>query len=128
MTEAEWLACKDPQEMFAQAEHSHRKSQRVFRLFCAGFWRWQVVHWVGSQLMPAANRDLLRERVDKLEEWAETGTPPKWRDPMIGFLNPRARIAARDTVGLGRQWADLKGGSAVPPVLCAFIRDIFGNP
>ena len=128
MTEAEWLACEDPEKLFAQAERTHRASQRVFRLFCAGFWRWQEKHWVGSGVMPPANRDLLRERVDSLEQWAETDVPPKFLDRMIGFFNPRARVAARGTVTLARQWVDLEGGAAVPHVLCSLVREVFGNP
>ena len=129
MTEAEWLECADAGKLFVQAERTHRASQRVFRLFCVAFWRWHERHWKNNRLMGAPNRELLRKRVDVLEQWAETGTPPKYIEPMIGFLNTRARVAARGTVELARQWVDVEwGGPEVPVILCSLIRDVFGNP
>jgi hypothetical protein len=121
MTEAEWLACGDPEELFAQAERTHRTSQRVFRLFCAAFWRWQETRLKGLTVA-----EVLRERVDKLEQWAETGVSPKGvrpnRAPNISFFNARARVSARLTVGFGRT------ATEASVILCTLIREVFGKP
>jgi hypothetical protein len=62
--------------LFAQAERTHRTSQRVFRLFTAGFWRWQE-----NRLKGTLDGETVRERVDKLEQWVETGVSPKGVQP-----------------------------------------------
>jgi hypothetical protein len=129
MTEAQWLACEDPEALLARAEQNGRTSQRVFRLFCAAFWGWHERHWKDNRVMGAANRELLRERVEKLEQWVETGVPPKFLERNVSFFNARARVAASDTARLGREWLPLEwGGPEVPVVICSLIRDVFGNP
>jgi hypothetical protein len=44
-------------------------------------------------------------------------------------MNPRARAAARGTVGLARQWLHVAyGGPDVPIIICSLLRDAFGSP
>jgi hypothetical protein len=129
MTEEEWLTCADADALFAQVNRTRRTSQRVFRLFCAAFWRWHANHCPTMPAMPSANRAALRKHVDQLELWAETGVPPKPLDRSKGFFEPRARVAAQGTVQLARQWVDVVwGGPDVPVIVCALIREVFGNP
>src|SRR5262245_32187846 len=129
MTEAEWLACEDAEKLFALVDHTRRTSQRVFRLFCAAFWGWHARHCPTTPLMPAANREPLVERVAQLELWADTGVPPHRLDRAFGHMNPRARVAARGTVALARQWLHVEGGGPdVPVIICSLLREAFGNP
>jgi hypothetical protein len=129
MTEAEWLACEDAEQLFALVDQTRRTSQRVFRLFCAAFWGWHARHCPTSPLTPAANRKALLERVAQLELWAETGVPPARLDRAFAGGNPRARIEALRTVGLARQWLQVEGGGPdVPVMICALLREAFGNP
>ncbi len=123
MTEAEWLKCKVPEALFAQAKRPRRTSQRVYRLFTAGFWRWQQ-----TRIKRIAHVQQMSERLDKLEQWAETGVPPPGvlpnREPVLSFFAPRARNAAENAVRLGTEWRE----KVVKSVLCDLIREVFGNP
>lgn len=123
MTEAQWLKCKSATDLFAQVARTRRTGQRVYRLFAAGFWRWQQ-----TRLKKASEREEMSARLDKLEEWAETGRPPKGvlpnRNPVLVFFHTRARAVAENAVGLAEEW----GEKEVKVVLCRLLREVFGNP
>jgi hypothetical protein len=122
MTEAEWLASKDPAAMGQAVSRRKRASARVLRLYVAAFWAWQ-----SGRLKTAAERNRLRDRAAAVAEWAETGTEPKPARTERAFVGYNASAAQGflTTVRAPRQWKS--GGPAVKRAVW-LLREVFGNP
>jgi hypothetical protein len=130
MTEAEWLACEDAQQMMAFLQHSRRPGDRKLLLFVGGFWRWQAGGDSRAKLS-AADRDDLRKRAEAMEFWAENGKLPrgvrKARNPRSVIFFGEAPTAARMTAHAPAYWFNENGQRArqfQPPL----VRCVFGNP
>jgi hypothetical protein len=137
MTEAEWLACEDPDPMLASLGAT--VSQRKLRLFSVGCCRsiWEKFE------VPA-----VRELVELVERAAENPTakfdmgmarevgielPGSYRDTplgffLYGFLDPGALNAAAYTVFCSPRFGGPEGWRAVQRVIGQLLHDIFGNP
>jgi hypothetical protein len=124
MTEAEWLACEDPEALLRGALGTLRTRNRTLRLFVANFWTWQ------AERLDAPVREDVRKRARQMEAWAETGRLPRGlraKDyPPDGiFFNKLAVRSAEGTAAAGSWRAP---GPDVPATLVGLLRDIFGNP
>jgi hypothetical protein len=124
MTEAEWLACEDPEPMAKAAVECPRTSDRICRLYLAAFWGWQALRLTAKQ-QPA-----LLKRVAATEHWAETGKLPKrFRvsdSTNVVFFSPNPRPAVTRTAHALSSWG--KSGREAIAIQPALLRDIFGNP
>jgi hypothetical protein len=125
MTEAEWLACDEPEALLRGALGTLRTRNRVLRLFVANFWMWQA-----DRLDASPDREGMRTRAGQMEAWAETGRLPRGlraKDyPPDGiFFN---KIAARSAEGTAAAASWRVPGPDVSARLVGLLRDIFGNP
>ena len=123
MTEAEWLACADPVAMVAFARRRPRATARVWRLFLAAFWGWQ-----SKRLPDREQQDRLRQRVELIEQWAETGRKPAGvtvtdQTNVVFFSRSAAQAAASTAVAPGPWGKDGEAATAAQPV---FLRELFG--
>jgi hypothetical protein len=124
VTEAEWLACTDPQKM--QAFLRGKASARKLRQFILGCYRrhWFFRHNEGSQ----AAVEVLERHADNLASPEEVKRAR--RGPEMDWLRfkdtIRAAIRVTDKVAnhshLGRSYATEREAH------CRLLRDIFGNP
>jgi hypothetical protein len=123
MTEAEWLASKDPHAMGKAVQARKRASNRVLRLYIAAFWSRQ-----SQRLQTPEGQDRLRRRAALVEEWAETGVEPREvRDDrvFVGFKTS-AKAAFRATVRGPSQWKTT--GAPAGEYAVWLLREVFGNP
>jgi hypothetical protein len=116
MTEAEWLACTDPQAMLAFLKG--RASDRKFRLLLVAFWRQRF----GSLRMFKA----YQKKLAQAEEMADGHWKPKrGQAGWIGHQrNPhhRAVWSVKILAGLGGK------GHLSLATQADLIREVFGNP
>lgn len=123
MTEAEWLASKDPAELGEFVSRRRRASARVLRLYMAAFWGWQA-HRLGTP----EERELLRARAAAVGEWAETGRRPAASDATgitLVFFNRSAAAGFLSTVRAPAGWGN---GRPAGRRAAWTVRELFGNP
>ncbi len=122
MTEAEWLKSKDAAAMGEVVRMKKRASARVLRLYMAAFWSWQA-HRLGTE----EERELLRVRAARVEEWADSGVPPPDATPRVNlvFYNRRPKDGFKSTVTAPAGWS--KSGPAKRCAVWA-LHEVFGNP
>jgi hypothetical protein len=113
MTEAEWLACDDPQKMleFLRGKASDRKL-RLFAVAC-----WRRLHG------PDGAEGWRRESLRVYERTADQGVTDE-ELAAIGANRVDIEPAAEDAADAARAAAQSLGGASQ----AASLRDIFGNP
>jgi hypothetical protein len=139
MTEAEWLAAVEPQALLDH--YAHRASQRKLRLAAAASARVVWVHLtdrLSREAIETAERfadrtvdrhdfAVARERAVEAVLWAEehtTGAALHAARAAQAVTLEDSGEAARDAV----RHAGLAAGEGSGSILCAILRDVFGNP
>ena len=138
MTEAEWLACKDPAKMLLAVER--RASERKFRLFACACCRriWHLLPDEACQVAVERGEeyaDRLVSRDDLVatlvglesstysEERAYRAATAAWHSAAVISRRDMAYFAAYHSVE-----ADEAPATIFTPAIVGLIRDIFGNP
>ena len=121
MTEVEWLACVDPRAMVTALREYPRASPRVWRLFLAAYWGWQV-----QNLDSQRDKRKLRKRAGLIAGWAESGKKPvgvtRDEQSKVIFFHRSPSTGAVTTARYA-----VSNQSRVDTQI-AYLRDIFGNP
>jgi hypothetical protein len=133
MTEAEWLACNEPEAMWAHCQHEVRNARRTRLLAVAccrlvwdslGPWYWDVVEMAERYADGQASRAELRS-----VGYLAFGGPPSDVEVVVGL----ARGACDGTSIYERHFvesfANLYSPTAVAfDVAVGLVREVFGNP
>jgi hypothetical protein len=127
MTEAEWLACEDPQKLVEVVLESPRANDRTCRLCVAAIEVRFAITLLGSPY-PAS----IRKRIAAMEKWADNGKASKlirdYQGLDYALVDPDPRVAIRGAAALPDELDEADGRAAVKAGVASALREVFGNP